>query len=163
MLPPQVRKKHSAFRAAYSKQTCTHSCIHVQCRQHMQASPVNIYYNLDLHFLTKCAIVPNTFIYKQNNSTNILHCTKTNKREINNPMETTGWVYLHSSQSSDAAFEESSASITRCHSIMFATGLVPAHTTQDISLLLQFSPENSEIEKVFVFFVSKFHVIRGPK
>ena len=31
---------------------------------------------------------------------------------------------------------------------MFATGLVPAHTTQDISLLLQFSPENSEIEKV---------------
>ena len=37
-----VLEKHSAFRAAYSTQTCTDSCMHVQCKQHMQASPVNM-------------------------------------------------------------------------------------------------------------------------
>ena len=28
-------------RRKYSTQTCTHGCMHVQCKQHMQGSPLN--------------------------------------------------------------------------------------------------------------------------
>ena len=40
-LSPQVKKRHSVVRAALCIQICTHSCMHVQCKQHMQASPIN--------------------------------------------------------------------------------------------------------------------------
>ena len=31
-LSPQVKKRHSSLRAAFSINLCTHSCKHVQCR-----------------------------------------------------------------------------------------------------------------------------------
>ena len=39
-LSPQVKKWHSAFRATFSIKICTYSCMHVQYKQHMQASPI---------------------------------------------------------------------------------------------------------------------------
>ena len=68
-LSPQVKKWHSAFRATFSIKICTYSCMHVQYKQHMQAS---LKYEAMLHLIIiQTFMVGHSLLFIFNSITNL--------------------------------------------------------------------------------------------